>query len=123
MKRLYKNDQNKVIGGVCAGIAEYFGIDPSIVRVVWAILFFIYSFGFWIYIIAWVILPPKSQIMFEERRQREQEQKRRDDLGFDTSDAKEGEIVSPPKAARHYSDDDYNEDEYYKESLKNEQDR
>ena len=35
-KRLYKSRNNKMICGVCAGIADYFNIDPSIVRVLWA---------------------------------------------------------------------------------------
>ena len=37
-KRLYKSRNNKMICGVCAGIADYFNIDPSIVRVLWAVL-------------------------------------------------------------------------------------
>ena len=36
-KRLYKSRNNKMICGVCAGIADYFNIDPSIVRVLWAV--------------------------------------------------------------------------------------
>ena len=36
-KRLYKSNTNKVIDGVCGGIAEYFDLDPTVVRVAWAI--------------------------------------------------------------------------------------
>mgnify|MGYP002282503641 CR=1 FL=1 len=37
-KRLYKSDRNKIIDGVCGGIAEYFGIDPTLVRLLWVLL-------------------------------------------------------------------------------------
>ena len=40
MKRLYKSNTNKVISGVCGGIAEYFGMDPSIVRLLWVVFTF-----------------------------------------------------------------------------------
>ena len=36
-KKLYKSNQNKIICGVCGGIGEYFGIDPTIIRLAWAI--------------------------------------------------------------------------------------
>ena len=36
-KKLYKSNQNKMICGVCGGIGEYFGIDPTIIRLAWAI--------------------------------------------------------------------------------------
>ena len=38
MKKLYKSNHNKMIDGVCGGIAEYFGIDPTLVRLGWAAL-------------------------------------------------------------------------------------
>ena len=37
-KKLYRNTANKVIAGVCAGLAEYLNIDPTIVRVIWALV-------------------------------------------------------------------------------------
>lgn len=36
-KKLYKSNQNKMLDGVCGGIAEYFGIDPTVVRLIWAL--------------------------------------------------------------------------------------
>ncbi|MCD8364367.1 MAG: PspC domain-containing protein [Clostridiales bacterium] len=56
-KRLYKSEDNRVICGVCGGVAEYFGIDPTIVRLVWALLVIFAGFGFWVYIIAAIIIP------------------------------------------------------------------
>lgn len=62
-KKLYKNPAKKKIGGVCQGVAEYFDLDPTIVRVVWGVLFFCYSFGFWLYILLWIVLPDKEDAL------------------------------------------------------------
>lgn len=56
-KRLYKSRNNKMICGVCAGIADYFNIDPSIVRVLWAVLALAASTGVLAYIACAIILP------------------------------------------------------------------
>ena len=59
-KRLYRSKDNKVIGGVCGGIAEYFKIDPVIIRLIWVLLVLGYGFGLLAYIIAWIIIPLKK---------------------------------------------------------------
>ena len=56
-KRLYKSRNNKMICGVCAGIADYFNIDPSIVRVLWAVLALAAGAGVLAYIACAIILP------------------------------------------------------------------
>lgn len=56
-KRLYKSRNNKMICGVCAGIADYFNIDPSIVRVLWAVLVLAAGTGILAYIACAIILP------------------------------------------------------------------
>ncbi|MBD9252890.1 PspC domain-containing protein [bacterium] len=56
-KRLYKSRNNKMICGVCAGIADYFNIDPSIVRVLWAVLALAAGTGILAYIACAIILP------------------------------------------------------------------
>ena len=48
--------------GVCGGIAEYFDIDPTLIRVLWVIAFFCGTFGFWAYLICAFIMPKKSDI-------------------------------------------------------------
>ncbi len=59
-KRLYKSD-NKMICGVCAGIAEYFNIDPTLVRLITVFLLFAgVGSGLIAYIVAAVIIPEKS---------------------------------------------------------------
>lgn len=56
-KRLYKSRNNKMICDVCAGIADYFNIDPSIVRVLWAVLALAAGTGVLAYIACAIILP------------------------------------------------------------------
>ena len=56
-KRLQRDKQNKVIGGVCSGIANYFGMDAALIRLLFVIAFLFFSTGFWIYVILWVVMP------------------------------------------------------------------
>ena len=56
-KRLYKIEQGKKLDGVCGGIAEYFDIDHTLVRLVWVILCMLGGSGFLAYIIAAIIIP------------------------------------------------------------------
>ena len=63
MKRLYRTEgRDATICGVCGGIAEYFGIDPTLVRVATAILIFAGGLSLWVYIIAAFIVHKKSTI-------------------------------------------------------------
>ena len=63
MKRLYRTEgRDATICGVCGGIAEYFGIDPTLVRVATAILIFAGGLSLWVYIVAAFIVPKKSTI-------------------------------------------------------------
>ena len=60
-RRLERNPMNKVIGGVCSGLAEFFGLDIALVRIAFVIAFLFASFGFWLYIILWIVLPENGQ--------------------------------------------------------------
>ena len=55
-KKLNRSN-NKMIGGVCAGIADYLGLDPTIVRIVWVLMLFFAGFGILLYLILWIIMP------------------------------------------------------------------
>ena len=49
--------------GVCGGVAEYFGVDPSIVRIIWGVgAVCSASLFFWVYVVAAIVLPKKSDI-------------------------------------------------------------
>jgi phage shock protein C len=56
-KRVYRSRTDRVLGGVCSGLAKYFGLDPVLLRVLWAIAFFVGGAGLLAYIIAWIIIP------------------------------------------------------------------
>ena len=60
MKRLCRSRRNRVIAGVCGGIGEYFGIDPSIIRLLWVLLTFMGGSGILAYIICWIIIPEEK---------------------------------------------------------------
>ena len=55
--RLYKSRDNRMVDGVCGGIAEYFGIDPTLVRLGWVVFCAMGGSGFLAYIIAAIIIP------------------------------------------------------------------
>ncbi len=61
-KKLYRLDKGAMLAGVCGGIAEYFNLDPSIVRIAAAILIFAGGLSVWVYVIAAIILPKKSDV-------------------------------------------------------------
>lgn len=59
--RLYRDSSDKMIGGVCAGIANYMNVDPAIVRLLFAIITFGgFGMGFLLYILLWIILPTRD---------------------------------------------------------------
>ena len=59
-KRLRRRTDNKILGGVCSGIADYFGIDPVVVRIVAVLLALPGGFGVFAYLIAWALLPAED---------------------------------------------------------------
>lgn len=60
-KRLYKSNENRMIDGVCGGIAEYFDMDPTLVRLGWVLLCALGGSGIIAYIIAAIIIPRNPQ--------------------------------------------------------------
>ncbi|MDU4339350.1 MAG: PspC domain-containing protein [Streptococcus mitis] len=55
-----RSGRDKKIAGVCAGVAHYFDMDPTLVRVIWGVLAFGYGAGVVAYIILWIIAPEAS---------------------------------------------------------------
>jgi phage shock protein PspC (stress-responsive transcriptional regulator) len=56
-KRLYRSRNDRKVVGVCAGIAEYYGWDPTMVRVGWVILTLLGGSGILLYLIMWLVMP------------------------------------------------------------------
>jgi phage shock protein PspC (stress-responsive transcriptional regulator) len=57
VKRVYRSKKNKMLAGVCGGIAEYFDIDPVLVRLLLVLLVLMGFAGIILYLVAWLIMP------------------------------------------------------------------
>ena len=56
-KKLYRDTDNKVLAGVCAGISNYFDWNVGLVRLILTVSILFFGTGFWLYIIAWILIP------------------------------------------------------------------
>ena len=59
-KRLYRAREGRVVAGVCAGLAAYFGIDPTLVRLAFALVTVFGGLGVLVYLCAWVVIPEEG---------------------------------------------------------------
>jgi len=60
MKKLYRSQKQKIVAGVCGGIAEYFEIDPVLIRLIWIVLIVFGGTGILAYLIAWIVIPREN---------------------------------------------------------------
>jgi phage shock protein C len=60
MKTLYRSSTNKKIAGICGGIAEYFQLDPTLIRIIWLSSVLMGGTGILVYVICWIIVPEKQ---------------------------------------------------------------
>ena len=56
-KRLHRSRTEKMIAGVCGGVAEYLEVDPTLVRVVWVLITLLGGAGLLLYLILWIVMP------------------------------------------------------------------
>ena len=56
-KRLMRSSVDRKVSGVCAGVADYFDMDPTLVRVVWVLMVVFGGFGVLLYLVLWIVLP------------------------------------------------------------------
>ncbi len=56
-KKLYRSAIDKKLGGVCGGLGEYFGVDSTLIRLIWVILSLTFGSGILIYIVAMLVIP------------------------------------------------------------------
>ncbi|MEE8336098.1 MAG: PspC domain-containing protein [Candidatus Neomarinimicrobiota bacterium] len=57
MKRLYRSDKDRILGGICGGIAEFYNLDPALIRIIWIIFTLFGGSGIVAYLIALLIIP------------------------------------------------------------------
>ena len=60
-KRLYRARKERMIAGVCGGLAQYLGVDPSLVRLVFLLLGLTVGGGFLAYLICWIVIPEEPE--------------------------------------------------------------
>ena len=71
MKRLYRSKKERVLGGVCAGLGEHFDIDPTVIRLAWAVITVIsIGTGILVYILAWILIPEEDTGSSEQKTQK-----------------------------------------------------
>ena len=58
-ERKLTRSANRKLAGVCGGVAEYLGLDPTIIRIIWLICVFLGGFGVLAYLIMWLVMPEK----------------------------------------------------------------
>lgn len=56
-KKLYRSQSRRMIGGVCGGLADFTGLDVSLLRLLWAAAIFLAGTGLLLYILCWIIIP------------------------------------------------------------------
>ena len=57
IQKLYRSGEERMIGGVCGGLADYFKVDPTLIRLGWVLSLFIWGIGIPAYALAWIIMP------------------------------------------------------------------
>ncbi len=67
-KKLYRSRTDRKIWGVCGGLAKYFDVDPTVVRIIFVASVVFGTFGFWAYIIAAIIVPLEKEVSNEESK-------------------------------------------------------
>ena len=60
-RRLTRSKSDRMVGGVCGGLGEYLGIDPTFIRIFFFILVFGGGAGFWIYLLLWFLIPEEDK--------------------------------------------------------------
>lgn len=105
-KKLYKSRKNKMIGGVCGGLAEYFNMDPTIVRIIAAILCILKGAGFIIYLIAVIVMPYDDETFDEDDTENLKS------ANIDPDEEKKSSKSESEKDSKLHSDEDF--DNYFK---------
>ena len=65
-KKLYRSETNKQIAGVCAGLAEYFDVDVTLVRIAFLVMMLMGGPGFLLYVVLWFVIPEESQVIYQD---------------------------------------------------------
>jgi phage shock protein PspC (stress-responsive transcriptional regulator) len=74
MKRLYRSKNDRMLGGVCAGLGEHLDVDPTVIRLIWAVIAVLsIGTGVLVYILAWILIPEEDTGSSEQKTQKSEE--------------------------------------------------
>ena len=62
-KKLYRSRKDKMLGGIAGGVAEYFDVDPTLIRILFVVTLFLGGGGFLAYIIMWIVIPEEPFVI------------------------------------------------------------
>ncbi|MAU09272.1 MAG: hypothetical protein CL607_05580 [Anaerolineaceae bacterium] len=79
-KRLYRSQTNRQVAGVCGGLADYFNVDPTLVRIIFLLLFFGMGNGFILYVVLWMVMPEESDVRVGAKTKRKNDDLYDEDL-------------------------------------------
>lgn len=79
-KRLYRSQTDRQVAGVCGGLAEYFNVDPTLVRIIFLLLFFGMGNGFILYAVLWMVIPEESDVRVGAKTKRKNDELYDEDL-------------------------------------------
>jgi len=103
-KRLYRSRSDRMIWGVCSGLADYFGIDPTIVRIIFVLLIFANGLGIIAYIVLAIVVPLENSKVTEPRetiKQNVEEMKETaSELGREIRSSFDGEGAKPEDTSK-----------------------
>ena len=111
-KKLYRSKNDRMIAGVCGGLADYFNVDSSLVRLAVLFIFLFQGIGLIAYIIAWIVMSeepvkneyrmPDEYYIEDEKRQQEEKSQQRDKRDYEQEKAKDYKQDSENKSEKEY---------------------
>lgn len=79
-KRLYRSQTDRQVAGVCGGLADYFNVDATLVRIIFLLLFFGMGNGFIIYAVLWMVMPEETDVRVGAKTKRKNDDLYDEDL-------------------------------------------
>ncbi len=70
-KKLYRDTENQQVAGVCSGLADYFDVDVTLIRVIWIILVLCAGTGILAYLILAIVVEPKNVVLKREQKKKQ----------------------------------------------------
>ena len=106
-KKLYKSRKNKMVGGVCGGLADYLNMDPTIVRIIAAVLCLVKGVGIFVYLVMCIVMP------YDDEDFSEDDMENLKSANINPDEEKKSSAKKSENDSKLHSDEDF--DSYFKE--------